>query len=88
VTIDPMFAQTVNLEAGYHVFIQVYGDASVFVTDRTPETFTVRLREGQPDVEFSYRIVAKRLGFEDLRLAVAADPTLAREAGTTPSSAQ
>lgn len=68
ITIDPTFAQTVNLTEPYHVFVQVYGDAEVFVTDRTPTGFTVRLREGDPDIEFSYSIVAKRLGFEGERL--------------------
>lgn len=68
VTIDPIFAQTVNLDKEYHVFVQVYGDAEVYVTDRTPTQFEVRLREGSSDVEFSYRLVAKRQGYEEVRL--------------------
>jgi hypothetical protein len=68
ITIDPIFAQTVNLEEPYHVFIQVYGNAEVYVTNRTSTQFEVRLRDGEPDVEFSYRIVAKRLGYEEDRL--------------------
>ncbi len=68
IAIDPTFAQTVNLEEPYHVFVQVYGDADVYVTNRTATGFEVRLREGAPNVEFSYRIVAKRMGFEDQRL--------------------
>lgn len=68
IVIDPIFAQTVNLTEPYHVFVQVYGDADVFVTNRTAAGFDVRLREGDPSVEFSYRIVAKRMGFEDQRL--------------------
>lgn len=69
VPIDPTFAQTVNLnDEPYHVFVQVYGDAEVYVTDRTPTQFEVRLRDGDPSVEFSYRIVGKRLGYEDHRL--------------------
>lgn len=68
VAIDPSFAQTVNLAEPYHVFVQVYGDAAVYVINRTATGFEVRLREGDPSVEFSYRIVAKRLGFEDQRL--------------------
>ncbi len=68
VRIDPVFAQTVNLEEPYHVFVQVYGNAEVYVTNRTPTQFEVRLRDGDPNVEFSYRIVAKRLGYEDQRL--------------------
>jgi hypothetical protein len=68
VAIDPLFAQTVNLEQPYHVFVQVYGNAEVYVRDRTSTGFEVHLRDGEPDVEFSYRIVGKRLGYEDHRL--------------------
>jgi hypothetical protein len=69
VQIDPVFAQTVNLDEPYHVFIQVYGNAEVYVAERTQEAFEVRLRDGDVKAEFSYRIVAKRKGFEDSRLA-------------------
>lgn len=68
IPVDPIFAQTVNLEEPYHVFVQVYGDAEVYVTNRTATGFEVRLRDGDPAVEFSYRIVGKRLGYEDVRL--------------------
>jgi len=68
ILIDPLFAQTVNLQEPYHVFLQAYGDAELYVTDRTPTQFQVRLRAGEPNVEFSYRIVAKRLGYEEHRL--------------------
>jgi hypothetical protein len=69
IPIDPAFAQTVNLEdEAYHVFVQVYGDAEVYVSNRTPTQFEVRLRDGDPNTEFSYRIVGKRLGYEDHRL--------------------
>ncbi len=68
ISIDPLFAQTVNLQEPYHVFLQAYGDAELYVTDRTATQFQVRLRAGDPNVEFSYRIVAKRLGYEGHRL--------------------
>ena len=35
VAIDSLFAQTVNLGEPYHVFVQVYGDAEVYVSNRT-----------------------------------------------------
>jgi len=69
VSIDPVFAQTVNLVEPYHVFLQAYGNADLYVASRTPEIFEVRLREGDPEVEFSYRLVAKRLGYEGDRLS-------------------
>jgi hypothetical protein len=68
IMIDPVFAQTVNLEEPYHVFTEVYGPATVYVENRTPTQFEVHLREGQSGVGFSYRIVARRLGYEDQRL--------------------
>jgi hypothetical protein len=68
VEIDPTFAQTVNLAEPYHVFLQAYGDADIYVSSRTPDSFEVRLGEGDPAVEFSYRLVAKRLGYEEERL--------------------
>lgn len=68
VTIDTTFAETVNLDEPYHVFVEPYGPAALYVADRTPTSFVVRAQEGDPDVEFSYRLVAKRLGYEKHRL--------------------
>jgi hypothetical protein len=68
VEIDPIFAQTVNLTEPYHVFIQSYSDADIYVSGRTGDAFEVRLPEGDPEAEFSYRLVAKRLGYEEERL--------------------
>jgi hypothetical protein len=80
ITIDPLFAETVNLDAPYHVFVQAYGDAELYVSQRTPTGFEVRLRAGDPEVEFSYRLVAARRGYEGKRLEHAAwadnDPNL------------
>ena len=71
IAFDPVFAQIVNLEYAYHVFLQVYDNADIYVTDRTAEDFTVLLREGAPDAAFSYRIVARRLHHEDARMECA-----------------
>lgn len=68
IRIDPLFAQTVNLAQPYHVFLQAYGDAEIYVANRSADGFEVRLRDGDPAVEFSYRIVAKRAGYETDRL--------------------
>lgn len=68
VAFDPIFTQTVNLSMPYHVFLQPYGDASLFVTNRTANGFEVHLRGGDANVEFSYRIVALRVGHESSRL--------------------
>ncbi len=68
VLIDPLFAQAINPQEPYHVFVQPYGDAELYVTERSPLGFVVRLRAGDGSVEFSYRLVAKRRGFERARL--------------------
>jgi hypothetical protein len=69
IKIDPLFAQTVNLSEPYHVFVQSYGDAELYVSRRTTTQFEVKARgAGNVNVEFSYRLVAKRLGYETDRL--------------------
>ena len=85
VLLEPTFAQTVNVGEPYHVFVQTYGDAELMVRDRTPLGFVVALRGGgERDAQFSYRVVAKRLGFEGKRLEPApwADAPAA-DAGST-----
>jgi hypothetical protein len=73
VTFEPIFAQTVNTEEDYFVFLTLLGDEPVLllVSEKTAEGFTVKgvTLDGQPaSASFDYRIVAKRLGYEDVRL--------------------
>jgi hypothetical protein len=68
IPIDPIFAQTANLKEPYLVFLEEYGDAELYVADRTPEKFVVRVGRGEPNVQFGYRLMAKRLGYEAERL--------------------
>ena len=68
IPVDPLFAETVTLSEPYHVFLEEYGDADLYVSNRTQAGFEVRAREGDPNVDFSYRIVAKRKGYEQTRL--------------------
>jgi hypothetical protein len=86
VPMDPVFAQTVNLSEPYHVFLQAYGAAELYVSSRSADGFEVRLGDGDPSVEFSYRIVAKRIGFEKDRLARA--PWMEEASGLRPGTAQ
>lgn len=78
IPVDPLFAETVNLAQPYHVFVQPYSDAQLVVSRRTSQEFEVRLHvrdtEGDRNAEFSYRLVAKRKGFEQARLEQAPDP--------------
>ena len=72
VAVEPVFAQTVNLEA-YHVYLTAVCREPVllFVAQQTPAAFTVQgvTLGGQPSqCAFDYRLVAKRLGYEKVRL--------------------
>jgi hypothetical protein len=75
VTIEPIFAQTVNLGKPYHMFLTPRGDCGVYVAEETATSFTVRALNGATcEIGFDYRIIAPRLDYEDLRLKPAADP--------------
>ena len=69
VQIDPMFAQSVNTSVKYHVFLTPQDEPlTLAVANRTANSFEVRGPAGS-NISFSYRIVAKRKGYEDLRMA-------------------
>jgi len=73
VAFEPIFAETVNLEVNYHVFVTPLCQEPVllFVTAKDTSGFTVRgvTLDGQPAAcGFDYRVVGKRLGLEDIRL--------------------
>ncbi len=73
VTIEPIFAQTVNLTEAYHVFVTPVCQEPVllFVTDKSATDFTVRgaTLDGEPSAcAFDYHIVAKLLWYEQVRL--------------------
>jgi hypothetical protein len=80
ITLDPKFIQTVNLSLGYHVFLTPKGDCKgLFVTGENNSGFEVReLGGGKSSVEFDYRIVAHRNGYETKRLPVAILPVAAK----------
>ena len=71
VALEPTFRQTVNTEADYHVFLTPNGDSrGLYVTQKTDVSFEVREQEGgTSSVAFDYRIVARRKGYEQIRLA-------------------
>ena len=84
VAIDPIYSETVNTEIDYHVFLTPRGECKgLYVTNQKGSSFDVReLNGGKSDIPFSYRIVAKRKGYEDVRLAKVKEETLT--AMTTP----
>jgi len=69
VKIDPTFAETVSESSNYHVFLTPKGDSKgLYVINETPTSFEVRESGGGVSyLEFDYRIVAKRRGFESQR---------------------
>jgi len=69
IALDPAFASTVNSE-NYHVFVTPNGDCKgLYVASKTARGFEIReLGNGSSDVSFDYRIVAKRRGYENVRL--------------------
>ena len=76
VALDPSFANVINANAGYRVFVTPDGDCrGLYVASRSPGGFVVReLQGGRSDVPFEYRIVAKRFGVEAARLPMTAVP--------------
>ena len=70
IDLDPTFMQTVNTGMDYHVFLTPNGNCrGLYVAEKTATGFRVReLRGGKSNTAFDYKIVARRKGYEDLRL--------------------
>ena len=70
IELEPTFAQTVNTQ-NYHVFLTPSGDCKgLYVSQRSAGGFEVReLGGGTSSIEFDYRIVAERKGYENIRMA-------------------
>ena len=71
ITLDADFAQTVNTERNYHVYLTPNGDCKgLYVTHKTATSFEVHeLGGGTSNVTFDYRIIALRKNYENIRLA-------------------
>jgi len=71
IKLDPTFTETVNTGVEYHVFLTPNGDSKgLYVSQKSAASFEVREQGGgSSNVAFDYRIVAKRAGFENIRLA-------------------
>ncbi len=70
VLLDPQFAETVNARVDYHVFVTPNGECNgLYVTAKTSNSFEVReLNGGRSNVAFDYRIIARRKGYETVRM--------------------
>ncbi len=71
INIENMFGQAVNTDVNYHVFLTPDGDCKgLYVSQKSPNSFEVHeLGGGTTSVEFDYRIIAKRKGYENVRMA-------------------
>ncbi|MGA3106376.1 MAG: hypothetical protein ABSD53_17995 [Terriglobales bacterium] len=71
IDLEPTFAQTVNTDLEYHVFLTPNGDCKgLYVSQKSPTSFEVHeLGSGNSNIAFDYRIIAKRKNYETVRLA-------------------
>lgn len=81
VAFEPIFAETVNLEEEYHVFLTPLCEEPLllFVTEKIATGFAVRgvtLNNEPSHCAFDYRVAAKRRGYEDVRLEIFAQPSI------------
>jgi hypothetical protein len=71
IELDPLYLETVTIDANnpMKVFVQLEGDCNgVYVSKGSTGFDVIELAGGSSGVPFSYRVVAKRSGFEDRRL--------------------
>jgi hypothetical protein len=75
VSIEPIFRELIRTDA-YFVQLTPEGDCrGLFVTNKTPSSFTVReVQGGTSNVGFTYRLVAKRKDIAGERLAIVPPP--------------
>jgi hypothetical protein len=71
VNIESVFGATINTGVEYHVFLTPNGDCKgLYVSQKSATSFVVKeLGGGTSNIAFDYRIMAKRSGFENVRLA-------------------
>ncbi len=93
VTIEPVFARTVDTSVDYHVYVTPLCSEAVllFVSNKNAQGFTVQgvTLDGKPSqCAFDYRIVAKPVGQENTRLPTVAGPVKANDPAPEPRPAK
>lgn len=71
IDLDPIFLETVTVDERHplRVFVTLTGDCSGVFVEKGADHFIVReLGGGRSNASFDYRVMAKRVGFEDTRL--------------------
>lgn len=66
ISIDDILQECVNLDCEYHIFTQKY-NGDITSIDRHRDYFIVY---GEPETKFSWQYIAKRIGYENVRLDV------------------
>ncbi len=71
INLENLFGQAVNTGIDYHVFLTPNGDCKgLYVSQKSATSFEVHeLGGGTSSIAFDYRIMAKRKGFENIRMA-------------------
>ena len=82
VTFDPIFAECVNTDASYQVFLTKYGEGNIYVAERNSDHFVVR----GDNISFGWEIKAKRRGFENVRLEQPLDKSTVKAPEVMPMS--
>lgn len=63
--LDDMFAETIDTDVQYQVFLQAYGEGNVYVNERSPSYFVVC---GTPGLAFGWEIKAVQKNYNMIRL--------------------
>lgn len=63
--LDDMFAETIDTDVQYQVFLQAYGEGNVYVNERSPSYFVIC---GTPGLAFGWEIKAVQKGYDTVRL--------------------
>ena len=65
IQLDDIFAETIDLDCKYQVFLQKYGEGECYVSDRENDHFIVK---GTKKLAFGWEIKARQKGFDNLRM--------------------
>ena len=61
VDLNDIFSETVRADLEYQVFLQKEGPGDIWVSEKTPQYFTV---QGTPNLKFAWELKAKQKGYE------------------------
>ena len=63
--LDDIFGETIDLDIQYQVFLQMYSEGSLRITERNPMFFRV---EGTPNASFAWELKAIQKNYDTMRL--------------------